>query len=690
MAFEQTAIPRHKSWGGPLVIARGKKRGTGDKSCPRCGRPCKTGKCAETRRGTAPQPGDCHCLYYKRTTNFVDVLQSEYALKQYDRRMVAYGMSQRPDLVLSIAALRDPDGADKDALQGYADDAKDAAKAAAGANIGTALHRLTEDMDHGRTLGHVPDPYPADLKAYEQATKGIEWVGIESFRVCDQFKVAGTADRIGYHPLTKRLHIFDLKGLALDTPIPTPDGWTTMGAIRPGNQVFDEQGNPCFVTAKSSVKRIGTYRVSFDDGSSIVCDSEHIWWTQTQADRYAKRAPQPRNILDIIATQKYWRQNQHTIPVAKPLNLMDADLPIDPYVLGAWLGDGSRADGRISKSHDLFDIIESDGHQLGIRHTDSRNGVISCTVIGLKAQLRRADILGHKQIPEKYLRASHQQRLRLLQGLMDTDGTWNTARRRAVFNSTDKALAHQVHELMLTLGQRANLSEYSATGFGKKVTAYAVEFLPVGIAPFRLPRKVEKAASQEPVNPTKAQRRVITSIEPGPDVETACIAVDSPSHLYLCGTQFIPTHNTSPKENPISYPHGPAMQLAMYAHSTPYDIPTDTRVKDVGRVDLNTGYIISLPAGKGRCEIRPINIGAGWGACLIAVQVWRWREDKNLILDDGQVPVGPTYSDLAAKATTEDELRALWARAKQMCALTDDVKADIISRREELQSKAAS
>jgi hypothetical protein len=158
--------------------------------------------------------GTCKCEYYKRTTTFIDVVQDEFKLKQWDRRMVAYGMGQRPDLVLAAASVRgdtDPnqDDTDKRKLQAIADDAKAYAKGSAAATTGTSLHTLTEWIDTGQTLGHVPEPYPADLRAYEDVIKDIEWVKVESFRVHDEWKVAGTADRIGWY--RGRLTVFDIK-----------------------------------------------------------------------------------------------------------------------------------------------------------------------------------------------------------------------------------------------------------------------------------------------------------------------------------------------------------------------------------------------------------------------------------------------------------------------------------------------
>lgn len=163
---------------------------------------------------------------------------------------------------------------------------------------------------------------------------------------------------------------------------------------------------------------------------------------------------------------------------------------------------------------------------------------------------------------------------------MDTDGTWNTARDRAAFTTTDEALARQVFELLATLGQRPHLASVQRSGFGVTVTAYDVEFTPVGIEPFRLPRKAAKVRAKK--TPYWATRRVIVSVEPGPDVETACIGVDSYNHTYLCGDAMIPTHNTGKR----AYSEV-ALQLAAYRYC-------DTYLEEVPQVGPRGGKKPSL------------------------------------------------------------------------------------------------
>ena len=150
---------------------------------------------------------------YQRTTTFVGCLEPTYNLMAWKQRQTALGMSQRKDLVLAAAACTP---ADKKKLNDIADKAAEHALSSAGATTGTALHSLTERIDRGEPLGAVPGVFGADLAAYEKATAHLNMVAIEQFRVFDDWKVAGTADRI--IELHGRHYIADIKTGSIDWP----------------------------------------------------------------------------------------------------------------------------------------------------------------------------------------------------------------------------------------------------------------------------------------------------------------------------------------------------------------------------------------------------------------------------------------------------------------------------------------
>lgn len=145
------------------------------------------------------------------------------------------------------------------------------------------------------------------------------------------------------------------KALALDTPLPTPDGWTTMGAVQVGDQLIGADGSPITVIAATEVLTgRPCYRVTFDDGSVIVADALHEWLTSTRAERRKRGAvPGIRTTERIAASLRCdtadGRAN-HSVATTAPLALSERDLVVDPYVLGVWLGDGETASARYTSA----------------------------------------------------------------------------------------------------------------------------------------------------------------------------------------------------------------------------------------------------------------------------------------------------------------------------------------------------
>jgi hypothetical protein len=355
--------------------------------------------------------------------------------------------------------------------------------------------------------------------------------------------------------------VTDYKGLPLDTPLPTPTGWTTMGDVRVGDRLIGSDGRPCTVTAKSQVKQIGTKIVRFGDGNTQVCDTEHIWWT-VSGPRFKESV---LSIGEIEATLRYGTQPRHRVPLANPVDLPPVELPIDPYVLGVWLGNGTASAGRVTigdqDEPEMRLLLDRSGAPLGARGQrkgDARAVTYSlgkravergpsgtfCGNGSLTSTLRTEGLLGGKRVPPAYLRGSIVQRRALVQGLMDTDGSWSKVRNRAVFSTTSHELADAVVELLASLGERPSVDAREATGFGVGTWRFQIEWTPLTFVPFRLTRKASAVAvSWRQV--MRSAFRTIVAVDEGPDVPTACVAVDSPNRTYLCGRLMIPTHNTA-------------------------------------------------------------------------------------------------------------------------------------------------
>ncbi|AKG44037.1 replicative dna helicase [Streptomyces xiamenensis] len=145
------------------------------------------------------------------------------------------------------------------------------------------------------------------------------------------------------------------KALALDTPLPTPTGWTTMGEVRPGDHLLDASGRPTRVVEATEVMTgRPCYEVSFDDGTTVIADADHQWLTDTRASRRSAHVPAAvrttKEIAETLHCLTADGRHNHTVRNTAPLDLPQRDLPIPPYVLGAWLGDGHSAAARITSA----------------------------------------------------------------------------------------------------------------------------------------------------------------------------------------------------------------------------------------------------------------------------------------------------------------------------------------------------
>ncbi len=399
------------------------------------------------------------------------------------------------------------------------------------------------------------------------------------------------------------------KALALDTPLPTPTGWTTMGRVEVGDELLGRDGRPTRVVAATEVLHDRPcYDVVFSDGSVIRADAQHEWLTRTRddwkaADRLAKRlqrataapvlaggpsagtcscgcgAPTGRttharraqglsagdhfayirghntrvgrvcatpsreptvHTTEEIASSLTWgpnRQRNHAVPVAAPFRLPEVDLPVHPYVLGAWLGDGTSIRAELTAyDPEIVQAIEATGQECRPHRTPHRYGMVG----GLQVRLRELGVLGDKHIPAQYLRASEQQRRDLLSGLLDTDG-YCTPSGTVEFSVTNERLARGAQELALSLGYAPRLRTKRVRGRHEHTSiAYTIAFTtsdPV----FRVARK----AARLNATPRSTNRyRYIVDVIPVESVPVRCVQVDNEDHLYLAGETCIPTHNS--------------------------------------------------------------------------------------------------------------------------------------------------
>lgn len=362
-------------------------------------------------------------------------------------------------------------------------------------------------------------------------------------------------------------------GLALElsTPIPTPNGWTIMGDVQVGDTIYAPDGSHTKVTFKSEIYTDHKcYKVVFNDGTEIIADENHRWFVESQYSFKLKGLSKSNNqggfFSGVVNTGemqphvKHNGRNSFRIKNTEPLQNKEVSLNVDPYVFGLWLGDGNAHTGYISVNNmDIPELqlkLESKNYAVKV-NPDSAEGSY-LVIYDAKGNTLISNILtmgvvkGVKSVPKEFLRGSKQQRLELLQGLMDSDG--NVEKNGScVFSNTNLKILETFQEVAHSLGLKTNLTfrkpHSSTLKSGKVITSTkdmgVIRFTAHNNTPISaLVRKVERLKDSKQLC-TKYQnyRHIVDIIEVEP-VPVQCLTVDHPTHLFLCSKAMIPTHNT--------------------------------------------------------------------------------------------------------------------------------------------------
>lgn len=394
------------------------------------------------------------------------------------------------------------------------------------------------------------------------------------------------------------------KDLHVDTPVLTPDGWRRHGDLQPGDRVYGHNGAPVRVLASYRPPRSQLWRVTFSNGEQIVAGNGHLWTVQTEADRSSlarsspefkarRRAARPSRAKlnpvnagsqraitaanrlraaearvgetagspwDYTRTVETWElaalvnSERQRVSVPAPAPLLSEsrwEAGLDPWVFGLWLGDGSRTSGALTVGHDDREETEARLARAGFTRYREMGDGITATYLdrsGVSIHRHLTAMYGRggkheKRIPEWVLTASYADRLAVIQGLLDADGSVNE-RGQIELCLSDYALFSDALALLATLGirpaSRAGRATY--TRDGQRIvcgTRYRAKFM-AHEKLFRLSRKAQAQA-----RPTRAPQLRVMAVEPVEGTaETNCISVDDPYSIYLAGRTLIPTHNT--------------------------------------------------------------------------------------------------------------------------------------------------
>ena len=315
-----------------------------------------------------------------------------------------------------------------------------------------------------------------------------------------------------------------------DVPVLTSKGWKKHGELQVGDEIFGLQGNLIKVTHIGS--KVWCDHKAQTRTESIICGANHLWPVKSRPEHNY-----------VLRQSKELLGKKRTFPHIQCLDYgKDEDLPINPYWLGLWLGDGSKSGPDIRCGHGYTFHCENTGYQF-TRETDSEgNFVYRYRHQGLRKKLVELGVLFNKHIPRKYLQASKRERLLLLAGLIDSDGDRSVNLNR--FANTNKRLFEEVQELIHSLGMVSNNPEVvnkkgtlAKDGYIRNFDCYRLSFSPT----VDIPCKV----SYKHVIPRKEKDRQVIFCKASQEESGwgRCITTTAKDGIYLVGKSLIPTHN---------------------------------------------------------------------------------------------------------------------------------------------------
>lgn len=410
---------------------------------------------------------------------------------------------------------------------------------------GNFIHQYMEMRAHRKIIS-VPEKFKVYQNVMESyfSKEKPETIATELIIGDDEINIAGQIDY-----LREPFWITDWKGLCLNTPIPTENGFKKMGKIQVGDVIFDGKGELTKVNNISKIHYKPCYKITFSDNQTIIADFEHKWEVIKGTEHKEKNLQ-----LTTRDLYNHYQENKNK----NKLKIKNCDftkskykkLPIDPYVLGLWLGNGNSYCGRITCIYDsIWEEIKKRGYKLSKNLEKQVDKAPYRTLYGLETELRKLNLLKNKHIPSLYLRASYSQRLDLLRGFMDADGSLNETKKHFVMETTKEWQTKDLMKLVTSLGSSATIIKAKTSGFGKKnIDCFHINFLTRDF-PFlcRNKNKYTKGLKYKMKTNYRFNHRYIKKVEKIKSVPTKCLTVESEDHTFLAGYSHIKTHNSDEK-----------------------------------------------------------------------------------------------------------------------------------------------
>lgn len=347
------------------------------------------------------------------------------------------------------------------------------------------------------------------------------------------------------------------KAIQDDVPVLTTKGFKRHGDLEIGDTVYNQNGEQVKILATQQSYLHDCMKLTLDTGESFICAKEHEWIIEADRGKKINNSQRLRQ-TEILETQHIfdrYHAKSPAIKVTKPLQNENIELPIEPYLLGLWLGDGSSRDISITSHNGDYEeavqILEGKGHVVRVGNDSSNNKLIRVgTTNGKKNSnvfrngIKDNNLFRNKHIPEIYFTSSRHQRLELLKGLMDSDGYVNKNGTICEYCGVNEKLVRDVFILIRSLGIKCSFRTGDATLNGKFISKkFRVQFTPnKGQEIFSLKRKQERINNKSKGDRNDKFLFFIKSVEECGQHSVKCITVEG--GIYLVGEGLIPTHNS--------------------------------------------------------------------------------------------------------------------------------------------------
>lgn len=319
--------------------------------------------------------------------------------------------------------------------------------------------------------------------------------------------------------------------------VATTKGLKKHGDLIVGDYVFGRDGTPVKVLWVSEKTR-SEYVVSFSDGAKIECHGNHEW---TVYNRFRQKGEtvETKHMASSTYNGDGKRGSRYKYHVDSNVCVMfdGRNVDLDPYVLGAWLGDGDSSCGIIHIGNNDVEIIGNSTYKFKESKGTTTRKFYSPE---LNLLLKNNGLIKNKHIPDMYKYNSVEVRKNVIAGLIDTDGYVYHRNGRITISNTNKRIIDDAAFILRSLGQSVVVCEFkprvSSSGIVGKKIVYQLCFNPTMTFPTKVKRKKITKLS---IN----KKRAIVSIERKEGLGYGnCIQVEG--GIYLVGDTFIPTHNS--------------------------------------------------------------------------------------------------------------------------------------------------